>query len=329
MAHFQLTDDEILGITTHSGDPRTIFDLLPMKVVPANPKWIRLVAKYQCKDPIKCMRPGCGQPHNEGAIVEIKTNDRDGLINIGHDCGEQLFPDDYRAGKTRFEADLERKHLIIRKREILSMEPRIIGWFLTTQKPFQDYDKKRTEFEAFMPDLLDELKDAIRYQNNELRSFNVASSVFRSALAADGFKSGDYGSWSTVYKLKGEQFFSQGRLIVRSDTKRQESQHFLERLRPDNLSVNEMRECINGLKNIGDAMASMIAQYQDMFIALSPENLHGIAKWLKHEHPDWPYKYEHNALVRSPDGNLPGHHLTMETDIQQIPICSFPLSVAA
>ena len=89
---YDLSDDEILRIKMHYGDPRDGFDLLSPEEVPEVPKWVSFIGKYKCKDAVKCMRPTCGQLHNEGAVVEIIAVDQSpGLINIGHVCGEQLF----------------------------------------------------------------------------------------------------------------------------------------------------------------------------------------------------------------------------------------------
>ncbi len=64
-----LSDEEILRIGMHYGDPSKHYDLLSSEKVPKHPEWVKLVDKYKCKDSVNCMRPGCGQPHNEGAVV--------------------------------------------------------------------------------------------------------------------------------------------------------------------------------------------------------------------------------------------------------------------
>ena len=325
-----LSDEEILQIGMHYGDPRAGFDLLLTEAVPETIEWVKLVAKYKCRDAVKCMRPGCGQPHNEGAVVEIKMIDQTtGLLNIGHDCGEQLFPEEYLAGGTRYDTDLERKRMIIKKRLILSKEREIKKWFEIFREPFEDYDNARREFEAFFPDLLDEIRNAFRSRDGELVVQASPGKVFREALAAEGIKTRIDSGWSVAHRVTGRHFFSKGELVERSAKAATECGKLIDRLRPDNLSVLEMRECLSRLGKIGERMDKMVWQHRDMFTALTPENLRGIAKWSSQTDQYSPYEFKNNGLFRHADGGLPEHFLKPVAEAEPPKIEAFPISRAA
>jgi hypothetical protein len=313
------------------GDPDAEFDLLSQDALPQNPDWVSFVAKYKCKDAVRCMRPGCGQPHNEGAVVEIKSIDQTiGMINIGHDCGEQLFPEQYLAGGTSYDADIERKDLIIKKRHILSRAHSIRRWFENVAKPFREYDDARRSFEAFMPDLLDAIRSAFRSRDGVLAIDHASSGkAFREALAAEGIKSPAGREWLMVHRVTGRHFYSNGELVERAAKAAAECDELLERLHPDDLSVAHMRECINRLGNIGERMQRMERQYRDMFSALSAENLRGLANWSRRDDADSPYEFKGDGLMRNADGRLPHFFLRVKAGSDQQSIDMFPISQAA
>lgn len=324
-----LTDEEILKIGMHYGVPQEGFDLMSPEDVPCEPVWIKLVAKYKCKDAVKCMRPSCGQPHNEGAVVEIKISDKDtGLINIGHDCGQQLFPDEYHLFGTRYDADLERKQLIKRKRVVLSREDQIIKWFDRVQEPFQKYDQARNEFEAFFPDLLSEINIAFWSGYGELKVVQ-SGTAFKEAMSAEGIKGHSDAGYVVIHRVMGKHFFSQGSLIRRTENAKNKCQEYLERLRPDNLPVSEMTECLDGLRTFGEKMERMVKQYQDMFLALSVDNLRGLAEWSRKVKHDSPFEFRRGGLFRHPDGRLPSHFLKAKSGIELVIIDNFPIKRAA
>ena len=327
---YQLSDEEILRIGMHYGHPRAAFDLLSPGAVPENPEWVRFVAKYKCKDAVKCLKPRCGQPHNEGAVVEIKAiDDTTGLINIGHDCGEQLFPEEYVAGGTRYDQDLERRKLITKKRKILSKEREISGWFESARKLFEEYDKARNEFEAHYPDLLNRIRDAFRSKNGALVVWETSGKKFREALAAEGIRSPIYTGSTVVHRVLGQHFYSRGDLIDRAEKAARECSELIKRLLPDNLSMKEMQECIDSLGKIGERMEKMERQHRDMFAALSPENLRGIANWSRQVDQDSPLEFRNNGLFRHADGRLPEHFLAPIAEVNLEPIAAFPISRAA
>lgn len=327
---YDISDEEILQIGMHYGDPRAGFDLLLAEAVPERLEWVRLVAKYKCKDAVKCTRPGCGQPHNEGAVVEIRMIDQTtGLLNIGHDCGEQLFPEEYLFGGTRYDTDLERKRMIIKKRHILSKEREIKRWFEAYRGPFEDYDIARREFGAFFPDLLDEIRNAFRSRDGELVVQASSGKVFREALAVEGIKTRIDSGWSVSHQVTGRHFFSKGELVERAAKAAAECGKLIDRLRPDNLSVLEMRECLSRLAKIGERMEKMARQHRDMFAALSPENLRGIAKWSRQIDQYSPYEFKNNGLFRYADGGLPKYFLKPVVKAKPVKIEAFPISRVA
>lgn len=326
-----LSDEEILRIGMHYGDPSKHYALLPPEKVPKDPDWVRLVDKYKCKDAVNCMRPGCGQPHNEGAVVEIRTNSESiGLINIGHDCGEALFPDDYVAGATRYDVDLQRKNLIIRKREVLARETKIMRWFEITRCPFQEYDEARRAFEAFMPELLEDIRSALRYDGGDLVVVEVFSGKkFEEALEAEGIRSRIQTGVTMVHRVMGPHFYSKGELVMRAAKAVNECKELLGILRPDDLPVAQMRDCLSRLSTVGEKMQKMVLQYDDMFDALSTKNLRGIAQWIRKVAPEAPYEFKNGGLLRHADGGLPEYFLEPKSGVAPQPIDNFPLYRAA
>ncbi|MCH7794536.1 MAG: hypothetical protein IH900_05275 [Proteobacteria bacterium] len=326
-----LSDEEILRIGMHYGDPSKHYDLLSSEKVPKHPEWVRLVDKYKCKDSVNCMRPGCGQPHNEGAVVEITTiSESIGLINIGHDCGEALFPEEYVAGVTRYDADLQRKNLIIRKREVLAREIEIMQWFEMTRGLFQEYDEARRAFEAFMPELLADIRSALRLDGGDLVVVEVSSGkIFKEALEAEGIRSRIQTGVTMVHRVMGPHFYSKGELVARAAKAADECNELLGRLRPDNLPVAQMRVSLDRLRTVGEKMQKMVFQYRDMFDALSTENLRGLAQWIRKVAPEAPYEFMNGGLLRYADGGLPEYFLEPKSGVAPQPIDNFPLFRAA
>lgn len=326
-----LSDEEILRIGMHYGDPSKHYDLLSSEKVPNDPEWVRLVDKYKCKDAVNCMRPGCGQPHNEGAVVEITTSSETiGLINIGHDCGEALFPDEYVAGATRYDADVQRKSLIIRKRNVLARETEIMQWFEITQGPFEEYDEARRAFEAFMPELLEDIRSALRLDEGSLVVVEVFSGKkFKEALEAEGIRSRLQTGVTMIHRVMGPNFYSKGELVARAAKAANECQELIGILRPDDLPVAQIRNCLDRLSTVGEKLQKMVFQYHDMFDALSTENLRGLAQWIRKVAPEAPYEFKNGGLLRYADGGLPEYFLEPKSGVTPQPIDNFPLFRAA
>lgn len=332
---YDLTDDEILEMEMHFGDPHARFDLLPPEMIPAEPEWDKFVTKYKCKDRIKCARPTCGTMHNEGAVVAIRDGEREiGLINIGHCCGEKLFPDQYRYGTTGYDADLRRQTLIKRKRAILDRETCIMGWFADHAPIFEYYDRRRREVEAHMPDLINILQSAMG-PNGELRVRADSGKAFKEAMKAfkdQGIKVGRTDEvWTILHTVAGMAFFRfRGDLAGRAEHAKQELVERLACLRPENLPIADMKEHIQRIAELGRRLDDLIDRVQTLPEALSPANLRGIAKWLRRTTSgSWiEWEYMDAGLHRSAGGGLPEYLLKAE-NAPPTTAYSFPLAKAA
>jgi hypothetical protein len=346
MTRSRLTDDEILAIRLYDGDPHASYDLLSPDQIPDEPKWLRLVAIYRSADLIRCARPHCGQPHNEGAVVAIELPDGgEGLINIGHDCGAELFPEEFKAGSARFSGHLEHRgraeakrdavtkelllhrNLIIRKREILRRRPEIDAWFERVRQPFSDYDSARRRFESCMPDLFEQLSSVAR-SNGQLVVYQAPKkSKLRQELEGQRGKLWD-DVWDIVHVLAGPRFFDRGELVERMEKAAIECADILDRLQPDDLSVQTMQNLTGRLASIGELLHRMTTQYFDMFSALSAANLQGVARWhRRYEH--WsPYLYTKGGLLRQTTKGFPEFHLKAIAD-RPLEVIGFPIAKIA
>ena len=90
-----------------------------------------------------------------------------------------------------------------------------------------------------------------------------------------------------------------------------------------------MRECFDHLARTGERLQKMVWQHRDMFVALSPENLRGLAKWSRQADKASPYEFKNNGLLRHSDGALPEHFMKLKVDLESKPIETFPISRAA
>lgn len=346
MTSKRLTDDEILAIRLYDGDPHASYNLLPPDQIPAEPKWLRLVAIYRSADLIKCARPHCGQPHNEGAVVSIELpDDQEGLINVGHDCGADLFPEEYKAGSTRFSAHLEHRgraeskrdalakelllhrNLILRKREILRRRSEIDAWFERAKQPFSQYDSMRRSFESCMPDLFDHLSKVARGNSQLIVYGTPKATKLREAMEGHGGKLWD-DTWDVIHVLTGPRFFDRGEIVERTDKAASECAEILDRLQPDDLSVQTMQSLTGRLASIGELLHRMTKQYFDMFPALSAPNLQGIAKWHRRYDPWSPYLYANGGLLRQATKGFPEFHLKAIADRPQA-VSGFPIAKIA
>tara|TARA_R110000782_G_scaffold150906_1_gene243631 strand:+ start:130 stop:1128 length:999 start_codon:yes stop_codon:yes gene_type:complete len=326
-----LSDDEILELGMHYGNPHDEFALMPVSEVPEHIQWEDLVTKYKSRDPVKCMRPKCGVLHNEGAVVQISTPGRGirGQIAIGHCCGEKLFPNEYRVGGSKFSADLRRITLIKRKRAILSQEDRIQAWFGKYHDAFKSADAIHREFEALMPELFDALAHAVKDTNGQLRSLASSRSRFAEALNADGVKSRNTGMWEVVHLLRGQKFFLRGSLVSKADWASTKLSRCVEALRPADLPVSVMEDNLEAIRTIGTTMDGLLERYNAVFAALSLDNLRGIVNWTKSKFPMQQYAIRDGGIFREADSGLPESLIKIPDKMASIEIVKFPTANAA
>ncbi len=321
-----LTDTEILSVDICSSDPRSSYHLLAQERVPVDLKWERLVAIYDTAETLTCMRPGCGQAHNEGAIVEIRCPDGIiGMINVGHVCGAKAFPAEYKAGN-RFDGQstrrqrtssgrsalvaehLERRKLISQKRLVLDREAETLQNFELLRGPYTEFDQVRRQFQSFMPDLYESVVRAIQGggRMRVLARGPRKSDAFRTALEGVGRGGGmiDDG-FDTVHIVIGQHFFSRGDLVERLERVVDEYKRAINDLRPDNLDVRTMKEKFILLSRLDARLDQIQRQYGDLLPALSADNLRGFARWAKRDDPSSPFVFANNMLIRQASGRLP------------------------
>lgn len=147
-------------------------------------------------------------------------------------------------------------------KQVLERESDVMAWFeKKTRDRFAFYDDYRDQFEAFMPDLLKVIQNAVHWQDGELRTYHQSSkSAFKDALRAEGFNFRDEATYSVEHVVSGQHFFSTGNLVRKSNNASLECAELMDRLRPNNLFVSEMQQCFTGFVGIAERMEKIHRQ---------------------------------------------------------------------